>query len=90
MPKYYLERLIRMRLAWMLMYEQIGNAHLVSRHFGISTKTFYKWHKRYLSLNKTPQSLGDRSRRPKHSPNITKEQVIQIIKRMRKKTKIRP
>lgn len=90
MPKYYLERLIRMRLAWMLMYEQIGNAHLVSRHFGISTKTFYKWYKRYLSLNKTPQSLADRSRRPKHSPNITKEQVIQIIKRMRKKTKFGP
>jgi len=90
MPKYYLERLIRMRLAWMLMYEQIGNARLTCRHFGISTKTFYKWHKRYLSLNKNPQSLSDRSRRPKHSPNITKEQVIQIIKRMRKRTKFGP
>jgi hypothetical protein len=32
MPKYYLERLIRMRLAWMLMYEQLENACLVSRH----------------------------------------------------------
>lgn len=90
MPKYYLERLIRMRLAWMLMYEQIGNAHLVSRHFGISTKTFYKWRKRYLASRENPEALADRSRRPKHSPNITKEQIIQIIKRMRKKTKFGP
>lgn len=90
MPKYYLERLIRMRLAWMLMYEQIGNAYPVSRHFGISTKTFYKWRLRYLSSNNNPQSLSDRSRRPKRSPNITKEQVVQIIRRMRKKTKFGP
>jgi len=79
-----------MRLAWMLMYEQIGNAHLVSRHFGISAKTFYKWRKRYLASSKSPESLVDRSRRPKHSPRITKEQIAQIIKRLRKKTKFGP
>lgn len=90
MPKYYLERLIRMRLAWMLMYEQIGNAWLTCRHFGISTKTFYKWRGRYLASGKNPGSLSDRSRRPKRSPNITKEQIMQLIRRFRKKTKFGP
>lgn len=90
MPKYYLERLIRMRLAWMLMYEQIGNVWQTARHFGISAKTFYKWHKRYLASGRNPESLSDRPRRPKHSPNITKEQIIQLIKRMRRKTKFGP
>jgi len=90
MPKYYLERLIRMRLAWMLMYEGLRNAYLVSRHFGISTKTFYKWRKRYLASGRNPDSLGDRSRRPKHSPNMTKEQITQLIRRMRRKTKFGP
>lgn len=90
MPKYYLERLIRMRLAWMLMYEQIGNAHSVSRHFGISTKTFYKWRKRYTASGSKPESLGDRSRRPRHSPNITKERITFIIRQLRKKTRFGP
>lgn len=90
MPKYYLQRIIRMRMAWMLMYDEVGNAHLVSRHFGVSKKTFYKWRKRYLASNKSPDSLMDRSKRPRHSPNITKERVIKLIKRMRKKTKFGP
>lgn len=90
MPTYYLQRLIRMRLAWMLMYEQTKNAYLVSRHFGISTKTFYKWRKRYLASNRDPKSLIDRPRKPKHSPNITKERIIQLIIRLRKKTKFGP
>ena len=90
MPKYYLERLIRMRLAWMLMYEKIGNAYLTARHFGISTKTFYKWRKRWLASGKKPEALADRSRRPKHSPNMTKEQVALLIRRFRKKTKFGP
>ncbi len=79
-----------MRLAWMLMYEQLKNARLVSRHFGISAKTFYKWRKRYVNSNKNPDSLADRSRRPKHSPHITKEQVTKIIKCIRNKTKFGP
>lgn len=90
MPKYYLERLIRMRLAWMLMYDKLGNAWQTARYFGISTKTFYKWRRRYLDSNRNPKSLADRSRRPKHSPNITKEQITCIIRRMRKKTKFGP
>lgn len=90
MPKYYLERLIRMRLAWMLMYEKIGNAYLTCRHFGISTKTFYKWRKRYMSSGKNADSLSDRSRRPRHSPNITEERVVLLVRRMRKKTKFGP
>jgi len=79
-----------MRLAWMLMYEKIGNAWLTARHFGISTKTFYKWRRRYLASGRKPEALTDRSRRPKHSPNITKEQVTALIRRLRKKTKFGP
>lgn len=90
MPKYYYQRLIRMRLAWMLMYERIPNACLVSRHFGVSTKTFYKWRKRYLTSRSNPQSLMDVCRRPKNSPSVTKEQVVRLIRRMRKKTKFGP
>lgn len=90
MPKYYLERLIRMRLAWMLMYEELKNASLTCRHFGISTKTFYKWRKRYLNSSRASASLADQSRRPKHSPNVTKEQIIQLIRRLRKKTRFGP
>jgi len=38
MPRYYLERLIRMRLAWMLMYEQTGNAKKICRTLAYQPK----------------------------------------------------
>ncbi|MCM8824319.1 MAG: helix-turn-helix domain-containing protein [Candidatus Omnitrophica bacterium] len=75
-----------MRLAWMLMYEQIKNASFLTRHFGISKKTFYKWRKRYLTANKNPDTLIDRSKKPNCSPLLTKKEITQIIKKLRKKT----
>jgi transposase len=68
------------------MYEQIHNACLVARHFGISTKTFYKWRRRYLSSSNNPDSLMDRSKRPKYSPRLTKDGIVRIIKKLRRKT----
>ena len=75
----------------MLMYEQhIKNVSFICGHFGISKKTFYKWRKRYLSSNKDPSSLADHSRKPKHSPNATKEYIIRLIIKLRKKTNFGP
>ncbi len=47
------------------------------RAFGISPTTGYKWLKRYLEGGE--EALVDRSRRPRHSPNRTSEQVEQVI-----------
>ncbi|MGQ9610653.1 MAG: helix-turn-helix domain-containing protein [bacterium] len=73
MPEYYQLRLIRMRLAWIYLYEQGNNISHVCRHFGIARKTFYKWYKRFMPSNRDPQSLKDRSRKPKNSSAKTKE-----------------
>ena len=79
MPEYYYQRLVRMRLSWIMLYEQVGNASYVHRHFGISRKTFYKWYKRYLSSGRDSASLRDMSRRPKHSPRRTDDHTTGII-----------
>ena len=86
MPEYYYQRLVRMRLSWIMLYEQVGNVSYVHRHFGISRKTFYKWYKRYLSSGRDSASLRDMSRRPKHSPTRTDDHTTGIIKKLRKKT----
>lgn len=36
----------RLRVEWMIFYYTVGkeNVALTAQHFGISRKTFYKWH----------------------------------------------
>lgn len=39
----------RLRLEWMIFYATAGkrNVYVTAHHFGITPKTFYKWHKRF-------------------------------------------
>lgn len=53
----------RLRLEWMIYYDQKQSAALVMRHFGLSGKVFYTWKNRFDELNLT--SLESRSKRPK-------------------------
>src|SRR5689334_9947533 len=71
----------RLRLEWFIFYETVGehNASRTAAHFGISTKTFYKWHKRF-----NPQqvrTLEDQSKRPKRVRQwaVTAEEEERII-----------
>ena len=49
------------------------------REYGISPKTAYKWRKRKASGD----SLSDRSRRPKSSPNATSAPIVSEILALR-------
>ena len=72
----------RIRLEWMDIYRECGNAKQVCRHFSISYSTFWRWKKRYDPWDL--KSLEDRSRRPKKSPlktNWTIEQEVLHVKR---------
>jgi len=52
------------KLEWMIFYRTIGkkNARLTSSYFGISSKTFHKWKKRFNPH--VIQSLEEQSRAP--------------------------
>ena len=54
--------------------------------YHLSRKTVYKWIKRW---DGTPQSLEDRSRRPKRSPRKQTEAEIRLVKRQAKRHKWR-
>ena len=58
---------VRLRLEWIIFYETVGqkNATKTAEHFGISRKTFHKWHKRFKESKEKPQSLENHSRAPK-------------------------
>ena len=58
-----------------------GNASVraLCREYGISPKTAYKWRKRKASGD----SLGDRSRRPRSSPNATSAPLVSEILALR-------
>ena len=53
------------RLEWMIFYQTVGqeNARRTAAYFGISTKTFHKWKKRFEP--RYIQSLEERPRAPK-------------------------
>jgi transposase InsO family protein len=55
------------RLAWIRLYEKIGNAGIVCRRCGISRPTLRKWLRRYQTGG--IEALSDYSRKPKHSPS---------------------
>ena len=58
-----------------------GKASVLSlcREYGISPKTAYKWRKRKASGD----SLSDRSRRPKSSPNATSAPIVSEVLALR-------
>ena len=51
--------------------------------YGVSRKTGYKWIERYVE--KGPQGLEDRSRRPGSSPNQTPEEIIDALIQVRQR-----
>jgi len=77
---------IARRMEWMKMYEESRDVPSICRRFSISRKTFYKWLKRYRKSSQDVSSLGDRSRRPHHSPRATPPAIVQRLKELREKT----
>jgi transposase InsO family protein len=65
----------------MLALQDGANRRELCRRFGISPKTGYKWLNRYVAEGQTV--LADRSRRPKHSPNVTSPALEQAVLELR-------
>ena len=74
-----MDRIIRMRLKWVRLYENTQDAGFVCRRCGISRPTLRKWYRRYKELG--IDGLVGQSKRPNHSPNrkITKELEARIL-----------
>lgn len=72
----------RLHLEWMIFYETVGNhnAYQTAKHFSISPKTFYKWHKRFADGK--VNNLEDESTRPDHlrTWEITFEEECRVKK----------
>jgi transposase len=57
--------------------EVTHNVAKTCRYFGISRTAYYRWLERYQKYGE--EGLLDRSRRPKHSPRVTKPVIIAKI-----------
>lgn len=66
-----------------LAMTETANIRSLCRRYEISPKTAYKWIDRYREAG--AEALGDRSRRPHHSPCQTAPGVEQVILRLREK-----
>ncbi len=82
--------IVRQRLAWIKMHERGSPVSEVSRYYGISRKTFYKWYRRYQDAGRDFHALKDRSRRPHSHPRAIRKPVVERIVAMRRKTNYGP
>lgn len=77
----------QLRLEWMIFYETAGNkdAYKTAKHFAITPKTFYKWHKRFD--HGLIERLEDESRAPinRRRWEVTLEEQARI-KKLRQQT----
>ena len=80
-----LSKQARHRLKWFDYYHShSNNGQLTCRYFGISPQTFYRWKRRYDPYRL--ESLGDRSRRPKHLRQSTWSiELAEAVLRLREK-----
>ena len=56
-----------------------ANMSVLCRAFGVSRETGYKWLNRYLTSGRDLQVLEDLSRRPKHSPKATPQNIVNLV-----------
>ena len=77
---------IARRMEWMREYEERKDVPSICQKHSISRKTFYKWLRRYRRSSQDATSLGDRSRRPHHSPRATSPAIVQRLRELREKT----
>jgi transposase len=78
-----LPREVRRRLAIIQHAEEVtGNVAMTCRYYGISRQVYYTWLRRYP--DEGVDGLGDRSRRPHHSPRATHVDVVGKILYLRK------
>jgi len=72
----------RLKLEWMIFYETVGDkdAYATAKHFEISPKTFYKWHKRFD--NGKVKLLEDQSKKPINTRKweVTPHEECRIMK----------
>ena len=81
---------IKQRLAWIKMHERGAPVTKVCQHYGISRKTFYKWHGRYQEGGRDFQVLKDRSRRPHGHPRATPRGTVERLLALRHRTRYGP
>jgi transposase InsO family protein len=83
-----LDQRSRMRLRWIIAYEQIKKVSPVCRYFGVSRSTFYVWYQRYLSFG--IEGLKDRSTRPHKISNKIPQDIVQTVLTLRNQRKYGP
>jgi len=81
-----MDKAVRMRLRWILLYEESQDAGHICRRCGISRPTLRKWYRRYKEAG--PDGLLDVSRKPHASPRMKLtgpiQELILSLRRTRK------
>jgi transposase InsO family protein len=76
----------RIRYAWFLKAEELGNVTEACRYYSVPRSSFYYWHKRWLASGKKLSSLYDAPKTPHSNPTTITGIDKELILRLRKET----
>jgi len=77
--QYSSQQVVWKRLRLFRRARECGNVSQACREFGVSRKTYYKWHARLQAADGDPQALRDRSRRPHSHPRQASPAQVELI-----------
>jgi len=73
----------RIRLGWFMEAERLGSVSAACRQLGVPRRTYYYWHKRWLTGRKTLKSLMDEPKCPISHPNDPDEEIVSLVIQLR-------
>ena len=73
----------RIRLGWFRKAEELGNAAAACRYYGVPRRTYYYWHKKWITSGKQLTSLYDEPRTPKSHPSDPDEETVSLVVQLR-------
>lgn len=73
----------RIRLGWFRKAEKLGSVTAACDFYGIPRRTYYYWHKRWLSEDKALTSLYELPRTPKSHPKDADEETVSLVFQLR-------
>jgi transposase InsO family protein len=73
----------RIRLGWFRKAEELGSVVAACNFYGIPRRTYYYWHKRWLTSDKNMTSLYDLPRTPKSHPDDPDAETISLVFQLR-------
>lgn len=73
----------RIRLGWFRAAEELGSVTAACKHYGVPRRTYYYWHRRWISSGKQLTSLYDLPKTPHSHAKDADDEAVSLVVQLR-------